>query len=303
MLKAKQAMERAQYDVAVGHLLVARSLVPNASGPYLNLGVAYERLGRCAEAVPLLEEYLRRKPQSPSPIAARSLAACRAQATAAAPPAPASPAATTPSAPAATTPSAPAATTPSSPAVDDGPDAPRVSTPANGQPAQLPYAQVGGVGPAAAAEPSLAVPSTFTATPFDAPAVAGPRPARLTVSVGPVGANLRLNGHPAGADLTHLERDIPPGSYQLYAERPGYQPVSRSGWLVPGEVHIDLLTMRKKRVWPIVVGVLSAALVAGGLVAIIVTQVGSSSSHKSTTGTGTMGTSPTETGFPTVSTP
>src|SRR5262245_14585967 len=69
MLKAKQAMERGQYEVAIGHLLVARSLAPEASGPYLHLGLAYERLGRCAEAVPMLEEYLRRKPQSPNPKA------------------------------------------------------------------------------------------------------------------------------------------------------------------------------------------------------------------------------------------
>ena len=286
MLKAKQAMEHAQYEVAVGHLLVARSLVPDASGPYLNLGVAYERLGRCNEAVPMLEEYLRRKPKSPSPIAARSLDACRAQATTTKPPTP-------------------------STADDEGPDAPRAAKPSD---ILQPYAVVGGIGPSPAAPPSAQVggvppsatptlPPSFTPTPFDAPVAPKPRPARLTVSVSPIGANLRLNGQPAGADLTHFERDIPPGSYEIYAERPGYRPVSRSGWLVPGEVHLDLLTMRKKRVWPIVVGVLSAALVAGGLVAIIVTQVDSSSSHKKTTTTGNMGTGTGETGFPTVFTP
>src|ERR1700761_8199439 len=79
MLKAKQAIDRAQYEGAVGHLLVARSLVPDASGPYLNLGIAYERLGRCADAVPALEEYLRRKPKAPSPLATHSLEICRAK--------------------------------------------------------------------------------------------------------------------------------------------------------------------------------------------------------------------------------
>src|SRR5262245_7073333 len=78
MVKAKQAMAEGQYEVAVGHLLVARSLAPEASGPYLNLGIAYERLGRCAEAVPMLEEYLRRKVTAPHPSATEALAACRA---------------------------------------------------------------------------------------------------------------------------------------------------------------------------------------------------------------------------------
>jgi hypothetical protein len=285
MQKAKQAMERAQYDVAVGHLLVARSLVPDASGPYLNLGVAYERLGRCGEAVPMLEEYLRRKPKSPSPIAARSLEICRAKETAAAP---------TP--PVTTTPPPPAtATTPPGPLTpdgwksidDDGPDAPRLAEPAEADH----RAVVGGFRA-----------RRTTPTPLPAPVIATPPPAHLTVRVGPVGANLRLNGQPAGVDVLNMDRAIRPGTYELYADRPGYQPISRTGWLVPGEVHVDVLTMKKKRVWPIVVGVLTAAAVAGGVVAIVVTQV--HSGKKSDTSTGNnQGTGSGETVFPPVYTP
>ena len=284
MQKAKQAMERAQYEVAVGHLLVARSLVPDASGPYLNLGVAYERLGRCGDALPMLEEYLRRKPKSPSPLATRSLEICRTKETARAP---------APVAPPPVTTTAPPPPAPNSAAPfgvvddDDGPDAPRRASP------DEPHAVVGGY-----------VSGTLAKRAAPPPPIPEPiAPAHLTVRVGPVGANLRLNGQPAGSDVLNLDRAITPGTYQLYAERPGYQPISRSGWLVPGEVHVDVLTMKKKRVWPIVVGVLTAAAVAGGVVAIVVTQVHTSSSKKSDPGTGNMGTGSGETVFPTVYTP
>jgi uncharacterized membrane protein YgcG len=212
MLKAKQALERAQYDVAIGHLLVARSLAPEASGPYLNLGIAYERLGRCADAVPMLEEYLRRKPKSPHPSAATTLAACRA----AAKPAPSE---------------APATAAPTD--SDDGPEAPRRAAP-----------------PAAA----------VVATP---PALAPPE----------------------------LVAPPPQPSTNVLVESP------------------PDVTVKKKRVWPTVVGVLAGVAVAGAIVAIVVTQVPSSSHDGGNGGGGSggggsggMGGGATEVGFPTGST-
>src|SRR5437899_2692619 len=67
MKKAKLSLDLRQYEAAIGHYLVARSLAPESSGPYLGLGLAYAALGRCGEAVPVLEEYLRRKPKDPHP--------------------------------------------------------------------------------------------------------------------------------------------------------------------------------------------------------------------------------------------
>jgi hypothetical protein len=295
MLKAKQAMERAQYEVAIGHLMVARSLVPDASGPYLNLGIAYERLGRCAEAVPMLEEYLRRRAKSPSPTAAKTLEACRALT----PPAPALPARTDgddepdPSR-AAASPHTAASPDPShAAAVPDASHA--AAVPDASRAAALP-----GAAPSPAAPPALAPPVI----------VAPPPPARLSIRVEPVGANLSINGRLAGTNVLDFEHEITPGNYEIRAERPGYHSVSRTGWLVAGEVHVDTLTLKKKRVWPIVVGVVTGVLATGALIAIIVTQVGSSSGSGKGSGGGGgsgggsgSGSGGGEVGFPVVTTP
>lgn len=85
MLKARQLMERGEDAAAIDHLLAARALAPEASGPYLHLGLAYARLGRCEDAIPMLEEYLQRKRSSPHVSAAATLAACRKAGAASAP--------------------------------------------------------------------------------------------------------------------------------------------------------------------------------------------------------------------------
>lgn len=77
MLKARQIMDRGEDAAAIEHLLAARALAPEASGPYLHLGLAYARLGRCEEAIPMLEEYLQRKRSSPHVSAAVTLSMCR----------------------------------------------------------------------------------------------------------------------------------------------------------------------------------------------------------------------------------
>jgi hypothetical protein len=75
MVAAKAAMELQEWERAIEHLEKARLLAPDASGPYLNLGIAYERLGRCGEAVEMIEAYLHRK-KTPHEQAAEILAAC-----------------------------------------------------------------------------------------------------------------------------------------------------------------------------------------------------------------------------------
>jgi hypothetical protein len=81
MRKAKVALDAGEYEKAVSHYLIARTLVPDASGPYLGLGLAYAGLGRCSEAIPSLEEYLRRRKKDPFPGARATLNACRARET------------------------------------------------------------------------------------------------------------------------------------------------------------------------------------------------------------------------------
>jgi len=77
MKKAKLSLDHREYEAAIGHYIVARSLAPESSGPYLGLGLAYAALGRCPEAIPVLEEYLRRKKTDPHPGALPTLNACR----------------------------------------------------------------------------------------------------------------------------------------------------------------------------------------------------------------------------------
>jgi hypothetical protein len=117
MVKAQENLDRGEYEAAISRFNVARSLVPASSGPYLGLGIAYARSGRCEQAVEYVQEYLRRKRKNPKPEAQQILDECRKKAAASAPsPAPATtaPPPTTPAPTATTRPPAPppAVTTP-----------------------------------------------------------------------------------------------------------------------------------------------------------------------------------------------
>ena len=79
MEKAQEHLDRGEYDAAVARFNVARSLAPESSGPYLGLGLAHARAGRCVEALPYLEEYLRRKGEQAKPEGKTALADCRKQ--------------------------------------------------------------------------------------------------------------------------------------------------------------------------------------------------------------------------------
>jgi hypothetical protein len=77
MVKAQDNLDRGEFEAAIGRFNVARSLVPHSSGPYLGLGLAYARSGRCEQAIPYLEEYLRRKKSNPKAEAGDTLNDCR----------------------------------------------------------------------------------------------------------------------------------------------------------------------------------------------------------------------------------
>jgi hypothetical protein len=77
MLKAQESFDRGDWEAAIGHFDAARLLVPSSSGPYLGLGLAQARAGRCEHAIPNLVEYLRRKKENPKPEAVRALEACK----------------------------------------------------------------------------------------------------------------------------------------------------------------------------------------------------------------------------------
>ncbi len=77
MERGHRLMEQHDYAGALTHFEAARALAPDSSGPYLAVGLANSSLGRCDRAVPALQEYLRRKTDSPSPAAEPALLACR----------------------------------------------------------------------------------------------------------------------------------------------------------------------------------------------------------------------------------
>jgi hypothetical protein len=80
MERGHRAMDAHDFAAALAHFEAALKLAPETSGPYLGVGLAAYSLGRCDRVVPMLEEYLRRKPDSPSPAAGPALEACRVRA-------------------------------------------------------------------------------------------------------------------------------------------------------------------------------------------------------------------------------
>jgi PEGA domain len=86
MARAHALMAQHEYAAALQHFQAARELAPETSGPLLGIGLAAAALDRCDQAVPALTEYLRKKPDSPSPQARPSLEACEKRLAPAPPP-------------------------------------------------------------------------------------------------------------------------------------------------------------------------------------------------------------------------
>jgi hypothetical protein len=288
MVKAKQAMQRELYEVAVGHLLVARSLAPEASGPYLNLGIAYQHLGRCQDAVPMIEEYLRKKPKSPQPSAAATLERCKATAASEAAPAAAATAtraAATPIAapPTAATPTAATPTAVAPPAATASPP-PRTAVPtiATATTTTAPA----GAGDAAATSRTTAVHTTAALSGSDPSSL--PPLAWLTIHIDPVAANVTLDGRRVGDGIRVFERALPGGVYNLSIGRRGYTTLARQVRLDPGQQLYQTLTLHKQ-VWPIVVGVLAGLVASAAIVVVGVLELRPASSAHPTNSTSLLG--------------
>jgi tetratricopeptide (TPR) repeat protein len=74
----QKQMDAQRYAEAIALFDAARSLLPDRPGPYLYLGLAYAAGGRCRDAVPALEQYMKRKTSEAKPDASRALASCKA---------------------------------------------------------------------------------------------------------------------------------------------------------------------------------------------------------------------------------
>jgi hypothetical protein len=80
MVKAQDELDRGNFAAAIARFNVARALAPDSSGPYLGLGLANARAGRCEDAIAFLREYLRRKPTGAKPEARTTLYECERKA-------------------------------------------------------------------------------------------------------------------------------------------------------------------------------------------------------------------------------
>jgi hypothetical protein len=262
MKKAKLNMDRREYEAAIGHYMVARSLAPESSGPYLGLGLAYAALGRCGEAIPVLEEYLRRKTRDPFPGAMSTLNACR--------PRPASGRARLV-----------VASEPSGAEVRLGDEDGEVigRTPYDGalppgtrnvvvalrgfrsesRQVTLIVNQVAAV--SVTLEPIL---------PTLAPLPKG----RLDLKIEPVPGQVSLNGQRIRTPTRAFQEELPPGLYAVRVEATGHDTQSGQLWVRSGQVTLDTWTLmstkgrERRRAIGIGVGVTAAVLVVGGVIAL-----------------------------------
>ncbi len=79
MARADIYMAQRNFQAAIAHYRAASILAPDRPGPYRGLGMAYYAAGQCADAIPVLEEYLRRKARDPWPQAVKALSDCQSQ--------------------------------------------------------------------------------------------------------------------------------------------------------------------------------------------------------------------------------
>jgi hypothetical protein len=283
MMKAQENLERGEFEFAISRFNLARSLVPSSSGPYLGLGMAYARSGRCEQAVPYLEEYLRRKKQNPKPEATETLADCKRRSVR-------------------PTGRITVTSEPSGAEVRfDDVQGPIVgTTPFESQPMppgrhRVFVAKSGFRGassdvvvnageratftvalvptaappPATSADPVVAPPRIIIEAPPVPPEPPKPpeKPGKLIIDVAPEAAKLTVNGTVVAASTRHYEGSHPPGSYNVLAERQGYRDVATSMKLVPdGSDQRELkLPPLKKPLWlGVGIGFTLVAVAMGG---------------------------------------
>src|SRR5262245_51554601 len=77
MAEAQAAFDRGDFDEAVRQFSRARVLAPASSGPIYGLGLSLARGNRCPEAVPVLEDYARKKGGAAKADAVAALDECK----------------------------------------------------------------------------------------------------------------------------------------------------------------------------------------------------------------------------------
>jgi hypothetical protein len=263
MRKAKVNMDRHEYEAAIGHYLVARSLAPESTGPYLGLGLAHAALGHCNEAVPVLQEYLRRKPTNPHPSAVATLSACQGRPT---------------------TRSWGRVVVHSIPEgaevrVDDEDEDMRGRTP-------LDMTLPPGTHRIIVAKPGYrdeirqltvlvgqTVATNVTMQPMLPTLQALPK-GNLSVKIDPVPARVTVNGMRVPDERRGYDAEVPAGLYQVVIEKPGYETVTKDVWVRIGQTASESITLQSagpreaKRKAGIALGVILAAGVVATVIAV-----------------------------------
>jgi hypothetical protein len=233
MRRAKVALDRHDYEGAVGHYLVARSLAPDSSGPYLGLGLAWAAQGRCDEAVPVLQEYLRRKTKEPNPAAQSTLSACHAalEGQRRLPPPPAA---------------ARLVVTSDPPGAEVRIDDEGAENPSRGR-TPLELSLPPGAHTLTVTRPGFReelrtvslvagqlLRQSVTLQPA-LPAYTPPPNGKLHLDIKPVEAQVSVNGMPAPGPVKRYDAELPPGIYHVVVSRAGYETAEHDLIVRPGE--------------------------------------------------------------------
>jgi hypothetical protein len=278
MEKAQEDLERGEFEAAIGRFNVARSLVKSSSGPYLGLGLAYARMGHCEQAIPYLEEYLRRKRSNPKPEAQTTLAECRSRAVA---------------------PTGKIIVTSEPPGAEvrfDDMQGPILGvTPFESQPMapgrhRVFVARSGYRGASGDVVVNAGERATFTVAlvtemappppqvmrimPPPQPIITAPpiapqpqgAPGKLVVEVGPVGAAISVNGSQVAKETRRYEGSQASGNVRILVEKEGYRAAAAEVQLSPNATEKRTLTLQplKRSTWlGVGVGFTVVALAAG----------------------------------------
>jgi hypothetical protein len=250
MVKAEQHLERGEYDAAIARFHVARSLVPSSSGPYLGLGLAHARAGRCDQAIAYLEEYLRRKKTGAKPEAQSTLTECRARL-----PKPVEPKSVEPK------PTEPKPVEPKPTEAKPVEPKPTEPKPVEPKPTE--------------AKPVEKPKPTEKPKPVEKPIVPRPPPppiqsGQLTVEVGPIDANVLINGVQVAESTRRYQGPMASGDYKVIAEREGWRSATASVKLAPGGRAARTLTLLplRKHGWLGLAVPFTALALATGIAAI-----------------------------------
>jgi PEGA domain len=241
MERGHKLMAERDFAGALERFEAAQKLAPESSGPLLAIGLADRALGRCDRAIVALEEYLRKKGDSPSPQAQPALEACRA----AVPPPETPPLPTVEPRGSLHIESLPIG---AEVRVDEAADEPAGRTPVD---LVLPVGRhqifvsrdgyrTGSFQADVNAGTVTRINATLEFMPPPAPLAPPPAPisaarGKMELFVGPAPVSVLLNGARMPGSGPTFGAELPGGMYRVVMQKAGHEPEYRDVWVRPGE--------------------------------------------------------------------